>query len=233
MKILFITGTDTGVGKTYVGCMLVKAFNRTGLICLPRKPIETGCILRNGELVPEDATLYVQAANDTISLDEICPYRYEPPISPERALRLAKDTVSVKDLLQACRPDSNADVLLVEGAGGFYSPLCTDGLNADLAQKLKGEVILVAQDRLGCINQVLLAIEAIQHRKLKLLAVVLNQYRQHEERCMENLEDLRARLALPVIPIPLAKNADRRLLDLQYASVDQLLKLIIARNSSK
>ena len=188
MNTLFITGTDTGVGKTYVGSMLVKALNRSGRVCIPRKPIETGCELQNGELIPEDATLYARATNDTVSLAEICLYRYEPPISPERAVRLAKDTVTVKDLIHTCNLTAPADVLLVEGAGGFYSPLCTNGLNADLAQKLKCNVLLVVQDRLGCINQALLAIEAIQRRKLTLLAVVLNQYREHEERAMDNLK---------------------------------------------
>lgn len=227
MKTLFITGTDTGVGKTYVGRILVKALNKSGLVCVPRKPIETGCELQHGELIPEDATMYARATNDADSIAEICPYRYEPPISPERAVRLANDIVTVKDLANVCKLDATADVLLVEGAGGFYSPLCTDGLNADLAQKLKSDVVLIVQDRLGCINQALLAIEAIQTRKLTLLAVVLNQYRNHEERAMDNLEDLRARLSLPVIPIPHMQYADQSLLDLQYASVDQLLKIIL------
>ncbi len=226
MNTLFITGTDTGVGKTYVGSILVKALNKSGRVCIPRKPIETGCELQHGELIPEDATLYARATHDTVSLAEICPYRYEPPISPERAVRLAEDTVTVKDLVNACKLDEPADMLLVEGAGGFYSPLCTDGLNADLAQKLKSDVLLIVQDRLGCINQALLAIEAIQHRKLTLLAVVLNQYRVHEERAMDNLEDLRARLSFPVIPVPHMQYADQTMLDLQYQSIEELLKII-------
>ena len=128
--------------------------------------------------------------------------------------------------MHSCNLTAPADVLLVEGAGGFYSPLCTNGLNADLAQKLKCNVLLIVQDRLGCINQALLAIEAIQRRKLTLLAVVLNQYREHEERAMDNLEDLHARLSFPVIPIPHMQHADQSLLDLQYQSVDELLKII-------
>ena len=226
MKTLFITGTDTGVGKTYVGSILVKAINKSGQVCVPRKPIETGCELKHGELIPEDATMYARATNDAVSLAEICPYRYEPPISPERAVRLANDSVTVKDLVNVCKLDAPADVLLVGGAGGFYSPLCSDGLNADLAQHLKSDVVLIVQDRLGCINQALLAIEAIQRRKLTLLAVVLNQYREHEERAMDNFEDLCARLPFPVIPIPHMQHADQSMLDLQYQSIDELLKII-------
>ena len=226
MQTLFITGTDTEVGKTYVGHLLVKALRKSGLTCIPRKPIETGCALENGKLVPADATMYAHATNNEVSLDEICPYRYEPPISPERAVRLANDTVTTKDLVQACTHNSSADVLLVEGAGGIYSPLCSDGLNADLAQELASDVILIVKDRLGCINQALLSIEAILSCELNLLAIVLNQYRQHEERAMDNLEDLRARLSLAVLPMPDIQNTDQELLNMQDRSVYQLLQLL-------
>ena len=229
MKTLFITGNDTEVGKTYVGQMFVTALRKTDFTCIPRKPIETGCTLVNGELIPQDATMYAKATNNEISVDEICPYRYVPPISPERAVRLANDTVTTKDLAQTCKLTTPADILLVEGAGGFYSPLCSDGLNADLAQQLNSDVILIIKDRLGCINQTLLSIEAIQTRKLNLLAVVLNQYRQHEERAMDNLADLDERLSYPVIPIPYINKDDQEMLKLQHQSIDELLELICIR----
>ena len=226
MKTLFITGIDTGVGKTYIGRILVKALIKAGYSCAPRKPIETGCEVSHGELIPDDASMYYQAANGKIPLDEICPYRYEPPISPERAIRLADDIVTVKDLINSCTPTNKSDYLLVEGAGGFYSPLCTDGLNADLAQTLKADVILVVKDRLGCINQTLLNIEAIQNRKLKILAIVLNQAREHEESSMDNLDDLRMRLSIPVIAIPNMVNSNQAMLDMQYDSIEELLTII-------
>lgn len=226
MKTLFITGIDTGVGKTYIGRILVKALLKAGHSCVPRKPIETGCTVNFDEFIPEDAAMYYHATNGDVSLNEICPYRYEPPISPERAIRLANDVVSVKDLVKVCLPKDNPDYLFVEGAGGFYSPLCTDGLNADLAQALQGNIILVVKDRLGCINQTLLSIEAIKNRRLNLLAIVLNQTRQHENAIMDNLEDLQTRLSLPVIPIPYMIDANQEMLDLQYNSIDELLKII-------
>ena len=227
MKTLFITGIDTGIGKTYVGCLLVKALIKAGYSCVPRKPIETGCDISNGELIPDDATKYFKATNGKIPLDEICPYRYVPPISPERAIRLADDIVTVKDLANSCTPTNQSDYLFIEGAGGFYSPLCTDGLNADLAQNFKAGVILVVKDRLGCINQTLLNIEVIQNRKLTLLAIVLNQTREHEESSMDNLDDLRKRLSVPVIEIPNIVDSDQNMLDMQYNSIDKLLKIIV------
>ena len=226
MKTLFITGTDTGVGKTYIGRILVKALNKAGQSCEPRKPIETGCKIEGDELIPEDASLYEQATQGKSTLAEICPYRYEPPISPERAVRLNKQTVNVEDLINVCQPSNNPNYLLVEGAGGFYSPLCSDGLNADLAQQLQANVILIAKDRLGCINQILLALEAIKNRQLNILAIVLNQTREHEESSMDNLEDLRMRLDIPVIAVPNMIDANQEMLDKHYQAIEELLNII-------
>ncbi len=226
MKTLFITGTDTGVGKTYIGRILIKALTKSGDVCEPRKPVESGCKLVNGELIPEDASLYEQATQGKSSLAEICPYRYEPPISPERAIRLTNTTVSIKDLVGVCKPRNKPQYLLVEGAGGFYSPLCSDGLNADLAQKLKANVILIVKDRLGCINHTLLTLEAIQHRKLNITAIVLNQTRTHEESSMDNLEDLRMRLDIPIVAVPNTIDANQDVLDKHYKAIEELLDII-------
>lgn len=228
MNRIFITGNDTGVGKTYVGRILVKALIKAGHSCIPRKPIETGCDLIDGEYFPEDADQYYQATNKAIPLDEICPFRYEPPISPERAIRLANDVVTTTKLAELCTPNETSDYLIIEGAGGFYSPLCSDGLNADLAQKTKSDVILVVKDKLGCINQALLSIEAIENRNLNLIAIVLNQYRQHEESAMDNFDDLQRRLTYPVIAIPNMIDASSEELDMQYSSIDKILEIIYA-----
>jgi dethiobiotin synthetase len=226
MKTLFITGIDTDVGKTYIGRVLIKALIKAGHACEPRKPIETGCKLIAGELIPEDASLYVQATQGKTSLAEVCPYRYEPPISPERAIRLTNTTVNVKDLVEICKPTNKPEYLFVEGAGGFYSPLCSDGLNADLAQELKANVILIVKDRLGCINQTLLTIEAIKSRKLNLPVIVLNQTRAHEESSMNNLEDLRLRLDTPIVAVPNMIDADQDKLDEYYKAIDELLTIV-------
>ena len=226
MKKLFITGNDTDVGKTYVGSLLVTALLSAGYSCTPRKPIETGCADEDGELIPADAMIYHYACNRHASLDEICPYRFEPPISPERAIRLAGETISTQDALDACIPDHETDFLLIEGAGGFYSPLSSDGLNADLAEMVGGDVLLVIKDRLGCINQTLLTIDAIKKRKLEIPAVILNQYREHEEAAMDNFEDLHNRLDIPVIPMPDLAETNQAVLELQQSSIAKLLSII-------
>ena len=226
MKKLFITGNDTDVGKTYVGSLLVTALLGADYSCTPRKPIETGCTDEDGDLIPADAMIYHYACNRRASLDEICPYRFRPPISPERAIRLAGEKITIQQTMEVCFPKDNADFLLVEGAGGFYSPLCSDGLNADLAEILEANIIIVIKDRLGCINQTLLTLDAVKNYNLNVLAIVLNQFRKHEEPAMDNFEDLQARLELPVIPIPDLTESNQAVLDLQNESIAELLNII-------
>ena len=223
MKTIFITGTDTDVGKTFIGTRLTERLLKSGLTLSVRKPIESGCQRQGTTLVPADASDYVSIYNasstDNCSLDDVCRYRYEPAISPQRAITLADETVSVEQLLAASQGKAKDDVLLVEGAGGFYSPLCSDGLNADLAEAMQAQVILVVRDRLGCINQALLSLSAIESRGLECFAVVVNQIPStaDEDIAMDNLADLRARLKQPVLPYNANESTN---------TLDKLLNLI-------
>lgn len=200
-KGLFITGTDTGVGKTYVGTRIVALLHDHDVRVVPRKPIESGCQRAGRDLIAHDARLYFEAAYKEVRLAEICPYRFEPAISPQRAARLANQPVPLDEVVKACTTNTTSDdFLVVEGAGGFYSPLCENGSNADLAARLQLPVLLVARDQLGCINHVLLTIEAIRNQKLSPIAVVLNQQQASTDDAMNNLEDLTALLDVPVYP---------------------------------
>ena len=201
-KGLFITGTDTDVGKTYVGTQIVSKLYQSQQKVVPRKPIESGCKLIEGILQPDDANQYFLAVEKSVSLDEICPYRFEPPISPQRAAKLANQPISNELAHQACIKNiSRDDYLVVEGAGGFYSPLCENGLNADLAEVLQLPVLLIANDQLGCINHILLTIEAIQKRNLELKAIVLNGQKQSHDGAMDNAEDLESLVEMPVFSV--------------------------------
>ena len=202
MKGLFITGTDTDVGKTYVGAQLVSLLHKRGISVQPRKPIESGCTNQDGELIPADATHYFNAVEQKISLQEICPYRFEPAISPQRAARLVNQLLYVDDVYKKCIVNINEnDFLFVEGAGGFYSPLFEDGLNADLVKALQLPVLLVANDKLGCINHILLTTEAIQQQNLNLSVVVMNRIDPLHDEAMDNVEDLKSLVEAPVFAI--------------------------------
>ena len=221
MNGIFITGTDTNIGKTYIGTLIARHLQAQGVSVVPRKPVESGCTLEGNELIPSDAMALKNAAGYAGTLAQVCPYRFEPPISPLRAAHLAHQALITNKVAQACMANSDParDFLLVEGAGGFYSPLCEDGLNADLAQALNLPVILVAEDRLGCINQVLLNTQAIEIRELNLLCVVLNKSDPDQQnKHMNNYEDLNELLDCPIIPIS-ANNANS-------AQIDELVHII-------
>lgn len=199
---LFVTGTDTGVGKTRISAILAHHLNQRGLIVRPRKPVESGCLQGEGGLIPADAvTLQAAAASDEL-LARICPYRFESALSPERAAALAKQSLTLDDVTVACQQDvAESDFLLVEGAGGFYSPLASGVLNADLAVALSLPVLLVASNRLGAINQTLLAVEAIKRRGLSLAGVVLNQVTADLDPNMDNAAELSRWLGESVLVI--------------------------------
>lgn len=199
---LFITGTDTDVGKTFIGAQIVSLLIKQGRSVLPRKPIESGCLKENGKLIPQDARKYHLATNKKISLDDICSFRFEPAISPQRAARLVNTPITISKTIDACfKNTKNESIYVIEGAGGFYSPLCEDGLNADLAQSLSLPILLIAKDQLGCMNHILLTMEAIQKRNLELRAIILNQIDKVHDAAMNNYEDLLVQINVPIFII--------------------------------
>jgi dethiobiotin synthetase len=226
MQGVFITGTSTDVGKTFVGVAIARAITRRKVKVIPRKPIESGCTRQGEELIPPDATALKEAADYQGPLSDVCPYRFEPPISPVRAAHLANKILTTEQLVNICLEGSEDGFVLVEGAGGFYSPLAENGLNADLAVALQLPVLLVADDRLGVLSQVLLNAEAMQMRGLILAGVVLNQLDGDRDDYMDNSADLRERLDCPVFTIPFLKDGD---VDVP----DALIEALISPSKSK
>ena len=200
---MFITGTDTGVGKTRVGAALAHQLTGRGLCVRPRKPVESGCLTGPGGPLPQDAAVLREASGGAEPLERICRYRLQAPLSPERAAELEGMTLDLGELHAACLAGiGQDDFLLVEGAGGFYSPLARGALNADLAAGLGLPVLVVAADRLGTINHTLLTIEAVHMRGLALAGVVLNQPASQGDQLMDNAADLERWLQVPVLRFP-------------------------------
>lgn len=199
---LFVTGTDTGVGKTRISATLAHFISNRGLVVRPRKPVESGCLRDEGGLIPADAAALQAAAGSDELLARICSYRFESALSPERAAALADKSLTLGDVIAVCRQGvAESDFLLVEGAGGFYSPLASGVLNATLAIALSLPVLLVVPDRLGAINQTLLAVEAITRRGLTLAGVILNQVAADIDPHMDNATELSRWLGEPVLAI--------------------------------
>ena len=191
---LFITGTDTNIGKTWVGVQLIQALKQQGRYIDARKPVESGW---QADISQTDAWQLAQAADNP--LDQVCHYRLTAPLAPPRAATLENLRLTLGDLTQACYTHhQQSHLLYVEGAGGFYSPIAHDGLNADLAQKLNLPIILISENRLGCINHILLIAEAIAYRQLNLAGVILNSI-QPLPNIMDNAADLANYLTAPII----------------------------------
>ena len=201
MHGFFVTGTDTGVGKTRVATAFAHALGLRGLRVQVRKPVESGVDARTG---PADAQALRVAAGAHEALDTVCALTLRAALSPERAAALEGVELPLSRLVEGTqqRDVARDGLLLVEGAGGFYSPIATGALNADLAAALGLPVIVVAADRLGALNHVLLTVEAVQRRGLEVAAIVLSRPAPVVDESMDNAADLRTRLSLPVIALP-------------------------------
>lgn len=193
---IFVAGTDTGVGKTWTGARLIAVLAGRGLRVAPRKPLESGWNEREVGLT--DAGILAAAVPGGVALDTVCRWRFPEAVSPARAAELAGIHVCLAEAIEACRSRSG-EFALVEGAGGFFSPLTGDALNADLAEALELPVVLVAADRLGCINHTLLSAAAIARRGLVLSAVVLNRAEVETDPAMDNAADLGLYLNCPIV----------------------------------
>ena len=192
-KGYFITGSDTDVGKTYVACQIIRQLTTRGIEMETRKPAESGCKeAGDGRLITHDAVALQQANANRESIERICPFRYHAALAPHRAARREDRAVALQALIDACNRDDPAHCLIVEGAGGFYSPLAEDGLNADLACALQLPVIIVINDRIGAVNQALTTLQAVISRKLHVAALILNQLEPPSDNGMDNAADIRS-----------------------------------------
>ena len=199
MKGIFVTGTDSGVGKTLVGCGVVRALTRAGVEVAVRKPVESGCEKRADRLHPADGALLARAAGHREELDRVAPLRLAHAIPPDRAARLEGVDLRIEALQRAVAAGRAEDFRVVEGAGGFLAPLALDGVNADLAVALGLPVLVVVADRPGCINHALLTVEAVERRGLAVTAVVVNAVSPEAAGSTTSRDDLLARIEEPVV----------------------------------
>jgi dethiobiotin synthetase len=172
---LFITGTDTGIGKTWVTAVLAAKALEEGQSVIYYKPMQTGS---PPEQVPEDPG-FIQAALKG-RVQTVCRYCFEPPVAP--AVADTQNRIDLEVIRQDIQQyEEDADLLLVEGAGGLMVPITCSALVIDLIEMLRIPVLLVAHSRLGTINHTLLSIEALQARNIPIHAVVFNFYPEDPE----------------------------------------------------
>jgi dethiobiotin synthetase len=193
---LFVTGTDTGVGKTRIAAALCVAYAAQGKRVAAMKPVASGCMQTSAGLRNEDAEALRAAMTVRAAYGDVNPYAFEPAIAPHIAAMEAGCPIDF-GLLDGCyeRLCLQSDVIIVEGAGGWLAPLDATRTFADLAVRWQLDVILVVGLRLGCLNHALLTAEAIEARGLKLAGWVGNSVDPDFERREANTDTLRSRLA--------------------------------------
>lgn len=197
----FVTGTDTGVGKTFISCALLHAWRRAGLRVAGYKPVASGAErAADGRLLNEDAVQLHAAGMSSLVLEEINPVCLEEPAAPHIVARKEGVDIDFDRLLLGARAlAARVDRLVVEAAGGWLVPLNEERDFADLAVALAAPVILVVGLRLGCISHARLSAEAIRARGLRLAGWVANTIDADMPHLQENVETLIRHLDCPLL----------------------------------
>lgn len=198
MRRWFITGTDTGVGKTHAVCHLIRESAAAGQRVAGMKPIASGCVRTKDGLRNEDAEAMMAAANVTLDYDRVNPYAFEPAIAPHIAAEQAGTFIDPERIAQTADA-IEADELFIEGAGGWCVPIGDGRLLPDLVRPLTDQVILVVGLKLGCINHALLAERQIERDGFRLVGWIANTLDPEMPVLQENIDSLRASLAAPLL----------------------------------
>jgi dethiobiotin synthetase len=201
---LFVTGTDTGVGKTVVACALVRGLRSRGARVAVMKPVASGAVRTPEGLRNPDAVALMAAAQTTAAYGVVNPYCFEPAISPHIAAKEAGidvDTLTIRHHYETLTQD--ADWVVVEGAGGWFAPINERQTMADLAWALSVPAVMVVGVRLGCLNHAQLTRLAIEARGVSFAGWIANGIDAEMSRSSENLASLERLLgaaALAVVP---------------------------------
>jgi dethiobiotin synthetase len=206
----FVTGTDTSVGKTLVSCALLHVFASQGMRVAGFKPVAAGCD-KDGH--NEDAVRLRAASTMQLSYGQVNPYCLREAIAPHIAAKRENVHIELPRIVAAYRElAAQADVVIVEGAGGFLVPLNDQQTSADLAKVLALPVILVVGMRLGCLNHALLTIRAIADYRLECAGWVANVLDNKMSVLQDNISALRERIEAPLLGVvPYMAEADARM----------------------
>ncbi|MDP2784498.1 MAG: dethiobiotin synthase [Sulfurimicrobium sp.] len=201
-KGLFVTGTDTGVGKTLISCALLHAYAAMGNSTVGMKPVAAGCEPYGSGLRCEDVELLRHASSVQAPIELVNPYAFAPPVAPHVAAAEVGVTIALERIRLAYMALTElADKVVVEGVGGFRVPLDEHSDTADLAQLLDLPVVLVVGMRLGCLSHALLTVEAIAARGLPLAGWVANRVDPEMAGFDANLQALQRRIVAPLLGV--------------------------------
>ncbi|MBZ0105765.1 MAG: dethiobiotin synthase [Sulfuricella denitrificans] len=199
---VFVTGTDTDVGKTLISCALLHAWRAAGKTVLGMKPVAAGCERQSNGMVCSDVTALCRASSVQVPVEWVNPYAFMLPIAPHVAAEETGITIDLECIQSSFRRLADcADVVVVEGVGGFKTPLNLRQDGADLARELGLPVVLVVGMRLGCLSHALLTAEVIRSQGLTLAGWVANRIDPEMSYFEANLEALRQRLGTPLLGV--------------------------------
>ena len=209
---VYVTGTDTGIGKTFVSASLLSALSSAGMRVVGMKPVASGCELTSDGLRNGDAMTLLALSHGKPDYALVNPFALRVPIAPHIAAREAGLEILLEPINAAFAAlSTNADCIIVEGVGGWCAPLSDMLMQRDLVRSLRLPVILVVGLRLGCINHALLSARAIAADGCELIGWIGNRIDPHMLRFDENVATLRERLPAPCLGIlPFAAKADAR-----------------------
>lgn len=198
MSKIFITGTGTGVGKTYVSVKLLEQYNKQGCSTIALKPVASGCFYRDGMLVNEDALALKQAASISMDYRYVNPFALEQPVSPHIA---TSQPLTAKGVLDSIRLplEQPADIHIIEGVGGWNAPLNDTETMADFVKLIKFEVIIVVGMTLGCLNHAILTYNAIKRDNIKIKGWIANCIDPTMLEVPKNIEFLKQYIKAPCL----------------------------------
>jgi dethiobiotin synthetase len=192
---LFITGTDTGVGKSIVTGGLAGLLRKQRINVGVMKPVETGCLHDDGSFSPADAQFLKDMSGVDAPLEEIVPYQFKEPLAPSVAAEREGITIDTNQLVKKFEHISrHHDVMLVEGAGGLLVPLYQRFLFIDLVKRFKLPVLIVSRATLGTINHTLLTLQAARAEKVPVAGIVINNLSPEKNAASETNPEVIARL---------------------------------------
>lgn len=206
----YVTGTDTGIGKTHASCALLHAFRASGFRSVGMKPVASGCDRTPQGLRSADAEALIAASDPAPAYEACNPVAFEPPIAPHLAAHDAQATIDLAILCQAhAQLAASADRVIIEGVGGWAVPFGATLMQADLVRLLDVPVILVVGLRLGCLNHALLSARVIGADRCRLVGWIANHVDADMLRVADNIDTLRERLAAPLLgTLPNAPHPD-------------------------
>ena len=230
-RCVFVTGTDTGVGKTLVTLGLLRALRDHGLQAVGMKPVASGAEFLDGRWVNEDAEALRLAGSVLLAYEQVNPFVFGAPASPHIAAALEGRSIHLPALVEACRGlAAMADAVLVEGVGGWMVPLNDRETVADLALMLGFPIVLVVPLRLGCLNHARLTRDAIRNSGCRLAGWVANRIDPSFAHATENLETLVGIFGAPPLGLMPWRGSPDDTGNMQFDELkkDEILRALVA-----